>query len=232
MYGDYLGQRRSDKSHKRKFCIQCRKIRWSYLDGHNNWRCEVCKDLCITHNKKDRRTKTITEKHQKEVMMGLLTEKDIEYMTQTRSDSMPIYNRENLKRIEKQLEEAKKGTVCLADRVLNYILFLIKRFNMQDDMGFKSYCIDLYQNLRVEGCFTDSNPIAKASGLFYLTAVWFGKDVTQNQIAYAINLTGTTIRREYNKIRSQAIEHEIYRRPTNEELEYSIAKNEEMAKVA
>ena len=105
--------------------------------------------------------------------------------------------------MENQLEQSKKETKCIADMVLYYLQFLIKRFNLENNRNhIVDCCIHLYKELRVEGCFIDTNPRSMASGLFYCGSVLTGNNISRQQIAYEINSGIGAVNRASHKIES------------------------------
>jgi len=118
------------------------------------------------------------------------------------------------KNILKELEEARKGTQCLSDRVLNYMQLLFKKFEL--DKESKEYAIEMYKDLRVDGFFGMSgNPRAHAGAIVYISAVKNGCiQVTQQKVAEYVALNVPVITKSYRsmliKIRKkEAIKNEI-----------------------
>ena len=117
------------------------------------------------------------------------------------------------------IRTTKKETTCIADRILNYLQFLIKIFNLEDNRNhIVDCCIHLYKELRVEGCFIDKNPRSMALGLLYCGALLTGNNLTYESIAYSTNSGRGTVLRASHIIQSYLEEFNIKNIYHNESL--------------
>lgn len=81
---------------------------------------------------------------------------------------IPVYNAENYLHecIDSALNQTYDKTEVIADRILNYLQWGLKKANQKLDP--RNY--DLYKDLRVDGYFDNKNPITVAVTLFRLNS--------------------------------------------------------------
>jgi len=100
---------------------------------------------------------------------------------------------------KEELDNIRKNSTCLADRVLNYYQFACKKENIPQNKGV----IEVYKNMRVDGILGDGrDPRGMAAAMFYVTA-WKHKNkdgymgLTQKYCAEVLGIGVQNIRKQF-----------------------------------
>jgi len=84
----------------------------------------------------------------------------------------------------------------MSDRVESYFYYGLKKLgNKPNDK-----IVEMIKNMRVDGFFSDKNPISMAEGLVYFNCIMNWDDVSQKEISKIFGTTITNVGRAYRKL--------------------------------
>ena len=94
-------------------------------------------------------------------------------------------------------------SVCMADRIRNYIESYDKKSKTPMDEECKEKALELYQKIRSDGglIINGQNPRVIASTLIYIAGVMIGDlNITQEQVSKVMNVTVVSMRNKLPKL--------------------------------
>lgn len=125
----------------------------------------------------------------------------------------------NLKKIKNdckdEIQTIRTNSICIADRTWNYLQFLFRKFDLDDDKKLIHWISETYKNLRVDMYFMDKNPISTAGALLYLgilnvhTHLKMQHKISQAEIGFILGISNVPILKQSQRINKFLSEKEL-----------------------